>query len=208
LTSIKDFITKVAKILKRKKDGEKLITQIDQQMDSVRIIRKSRKDSLRVLYIHARGPQVLLVGGVNTNVDALLKLAGAKNAAFEFDGMERLTGEDMQAMNPDFILMSKKGLESLQGRLYEVPAIFGSTAYRLGRVIVYDDYQLLNFGINSPKIALDLCKKLYKGQYFAPLPNMPFSTDPNQQPLVREQVKPEKVQPKTDVGLDDLKGGN
>jgi hypothetical protein len=117
----------------------------------------------------------------------------------------------MQAINPDFILMSKKGLESLAGKLYQVPIIYGSTAYKMGRVIVYDDYLLLNFGLNTSKTALDLCKKLYKGQYYAPLPETLLQGEPLVQDKspVREQIKQENIQkPKSDVGLDDLKGGN
>ena len=210
VNSLKNLITKIARILKRKKQAEQINAQIDQQLDSIRIIRKKRKDSLRVLYVHARGPEILLAAGINTPVDALIQLAGAKNAAslYEIEGMARLTVEDMQAINPDFILMSKKGLASVAGRLYEVPVIFSSTAYKLGRIIIYDDYFLLNFGLNSPKVALDLCKKLYKGQYYAPLPNTIFPTDPLVQQPEKEYIKEENLQkPKQDVGLEDLKGG-
>jgi iron complex transport system substrate-binding protein len=210
LEATQRYIREIAKNLKKKNQGEKLIAQIDKNITEIKKIRKSRKDSLRVLYVHARGSQVLLVGGNHTPIHTILLMAATKNAASEFEGMERLTAEDMAWLNPDFIVMSKKGVASLQGKIHEVPALLTSTAYRMGRILVLDDYEVLNLGLSSGKTALEICKKLYKDNYYTPLPIFAENTtpDPNAPPQPKREKITTEPTPTQDEDINDLKGGN
>ena len=145
------------------------------------------------MYIHARGPQALLIAGTNSPTDVLIRAAGAKNAVQDFDGMERLTLEDIHYLNPDFLLMSKKSIESLEGKIYNVPEIIGFTAYRLGRLIIMEENELLNLGLNTGKAALQLSKNLYEKQTYTPLPAIPL-TGENETPAIVEKKNQSEVE--------------
>jgi iron complex transport system substrate-binding protein len=207
--SMQQYIREVAKNLKKKKKGEQLIKQLNKPIAQIKQIIEKRKDSLRVMYIHARGPYVILAGGANTPINTILQMAGAKNAAYDLNGMEKLTDEDMLSFNPDFIIMSKKGVESLQGKVHLTTVLLNSTAYRMGRILVLDDYEVMNLGLASGKTAFEICKKLYKENYYSPLPIFAENTYENSQDAPqtpkREKIKVET--PQSDEDIQNLKGG-
>jgi iron complex transport system substrate-binding protein len=177
LKSNEKFIRQIAAILKKPKRGAKIIEDLQANQAEINKILKNRKDSVRVLFVHARGPQVLLSGGIGTATNELIQLAGGKNVALEFEGMERLNPEDFINLQPQFIIMSKKGFSTIAARLYEVPELVSSFAYRTGRVIFLEDRDLMNPGLRTGKLALDLAKQFYQQQLFAPLPAVTLPAD-------------------------------
>jgi iron complex transport system substrate-binding protein len=177
LDATKKFIRQIAAIAKKMKRGEKIIEKVEKNYAEIKKIMENRKDSVRVLFVHARGPQVLLAGGLGSPADELIKLAGGKNVAGEFEGLERLNPEDFLTLNPTFIIMSRKAFGTIEGRLYEVPELVNTIAYRTGRLLLYNDNELMNPGIYTGKIALDLAQKFYRQQIFAPLPAITLPPD-------------------------------
>lgn len=203
LDGLKKLLGDVAYMLDAEKQGKKLSQLIDLQYKEIKKIHQKRKDSLRVLYLHVRGPEMTLVGGTGTPADAIIRLAGAKNAAQDFEGLKSLPPEEMRFLNPDFVIVTKKGMESLEGKAYARPVVFELTAFRLGRVILLEDYEILNFGLSAPKTALEMAKKLYSGNYYAPLP-MPQYFYEDQKKVEKSPVE---VQRKTskDVEIEYIK---
>lgn len=180
LDSTQQLIEDIALLLGKAKQGKILIDSIQNQYQQIQNVLRERKDSAKVVYIHAKGPETLLLAGTNTPVDAIIKLAGAKNAAQDIEGMSRLTLEDMAYMNPDFIIMSEEGIQNLQGKISYVPSITSSRAYRMGRMIILPEFELLSFGINSAKTALNLSKKIYNPIFVQPrINNSPIKPDPS-----------------------------
>jgi iron complex transport system substrate-binding protein len=173
LKSAKGFVKSISKKLNKEKQGQKIVTQIDEQFKEVSQILKKRKDSLRVLYVHARGSQALMLAGANTATNGLILLSGAKNAANDYEGMERLSQDEMAYINPDILLMSQKSLDSFEGKIYEALPLTSSFAYRMGRVIILEESELLNFGVNVGKSALKIADQLYRKQSYKPLPLSP-----------------------------------
>ena len=161
--STKALIRKIAWRLNKKRRGEKLIATIDSTLNTIPNIKKDRKDTVRVMYVMARGAN-LVMAGQKTPGDAIIQLAIAKNAtnALAIEGMKRLTPEVMMRANPDYILMSDKSWNSVASKIFEIPALFDSRARRLGRIIHMDEHALTGFGLDTPKAAAELCKKLYK----------------------------------------------
>ncbi len=170
LESAKNFVEKISKRLSLQKQGQKIIEEIEEDFQEVKKILKKRKDSLRVLYVHARGPQALMFAGVDTPTHGLITLSGAKDAASDYVGMERLSQDEMTYLNPDFILLSQKSLDSFDGKIYEALPLTSANAYRMGRVIILEESELLNFGVNTGKAARKIAEKLYKQQVYMPLP--------------------------------------
>lgn len=180
LNSTKEFIIQIGEILHKNKQTQKLITKIDKQLEEVKQVRGSRKDSLKVMYLLARGSGLLFMGGYGTSYDAIIRLAGAKNAAFEVEGLQRVTEDDMTVLNPDFLLMSQQSYDSFQGKIHTMPALLASQAYRLGRIIIIDESLLKNPGLSIGETALELSRKLYESQYFQPL--LPVNPNPTPTP--------------------------
>lgn len=170
----KENLLELAKYLRKELTAKKLIAKMDSEVQKIaKELLKNRSDSVRVLYVYARGPGNLLYAGTNTALDGLIQLAGAKNAAFDTEGLNRLTIEEMQYYDPDFILMSKESVESFAGRIYDADALTVSRAYRTGRLVTLEEDKLKYLGIYSPKYAYELAEKLYKQAYYTPLPQKP-----------------------------------
>jgi len=163
IDSTKALIREIAWRLNKKPAGEKLITSMDSTLNTIPDIKKGRKDTVRVMYVLARGVN-LVMAGQKTAGDAIIRLAIAKNATnvLAIEGMKRLTPEVMMRANPDYILMSDKSWNSVASKIFEIPALFDSRARRLGRIIHMDEHALTGFGLDTPKAAAELCKKLYK----------------------------------------------
>ncbi|GAB4397001.1 MAG: hypothetical protein OHK0053_12420 [Microscillaceae bacterium] len=184
VTSLKSFLTDLGRKLNKPNTAKLLIRNLDKDLSTIRKMRKNRKDSLRVLYVHARGPQTMMFAGWNTVPNALIQMCGAKNAAADYESMERLDEEEIAYLNPDFILMSRQSFQSFAGKIYQAVALTKLLAYRLGRVIILEESELLNLGAGAGKVALKIAEKLYTQQYFEPLPVLPgpYSDEPGQGP--------------------------
>lgn len=163
IDSTKALVRKIAARLNKKAAGEKIIQRLDSTLRLIPTVRKKRKDTVKVMYVLARGANVL-VAGHKTAGEAIIHLAVAKNAAdvLAIDGMRRLTPVMMQQANPDYILMSNKSWESIGDKIFEMPVLFDSRARRMGRIIHLDEEALLGFGLDAPQTAMELCKKLYQ----------------------------------------------
>ena len=105
-----------------------------------------------MLFVYARGPSTLLVGGGGTAADAMIRLAGGTNAASGFDGYKPLTAEAAVAAAPQVILVTTSGLESVGGTdgLLDLPGLALTPAGKARRVVAMDDLYLLGFG---PRVA-------------------------------------------------------
>ncbi|NJO00584.1 MAG: ABC transporter substrate-binding protein [Bacteroidia bacterium] len=170
LDSTKKWILQVAQLLRRQEQGKALVDSVNTQIRATRKILKERKDSVSVLYIHTNSPQTLLVAGSQTAADAIIRLAGAKNAASEFEGMERLAAEDLELLDPDYILLSDEGRATLEGKFMNLPYLVSSRAFRTGRLITLPEFELVNFGIRAAHSAHQLARLLYVQQYYGPMP--------------------------------------
>lgn len=183
-----------------------------------RICKRKRKDTLRVMYVQARNANAILMNGIGTLPDLMLQMAGVKNAAMQFEGLQPLTIETIQGVNPDFIIISKRTLNSFQGRPQDVPQFTSAQAYRMGRVLVLEDHELQGLSFRTGKTSLFICKKLYQENFYTALPlldNLPAqdgkeieNTETPRRDKVNE-VTPTPVKPTpSEPDLEELKGGN
>jgi iron complex transport system substrate-binding protein len=90
----------------------------------------------------------VLVAGDETPIDALIELAGAKNAISGFSGYKPLTPEALVEANPDILLLFDEGLQSLNGMegLLSIRGISETKAGRKKHIIQMDSYLLNGFG--------------------------------------------------------------
>lgn len=216
---LETYLKELGRMLRQEKKARQWIDTLDYNIARIeKICKKKRKDTLRAVYIQARSADAILLNGTGTLCGLMLHVAGLKNAASLFDGLQPLSVETMQAINPDFIIISKRSLNSLQGRPQDIPQFTTSQAYRMGRVLVLEDDELQGLPLRTGKTSLFICKKIYQENFYNALPlldnieiNKPAEVQEPKMPRRDkvEGVTPTPVQPKdTKNDLEDLKGGN
>lgn len=102
----------------------------------------------KVLFIYARGANMLMVSGTNTPVDKVINLAGGKNAVTDFEDYKPLTPEALIKGNPDVILMFDSGVESVGGNagVLKIPGVDKTNAGKNKKIITMDGGLLSGFG--------------------------------------------------------------
>jgi len=155
----KRLIAAVAKVLNHK-DFIQLNTKIDADLKNVKPLATAPK----VLFIYARGANMMMVSGTGTPVDRVIALAGAKNAITDFEDFKPLTPEALIKGNPDVILMFDSGLESLGGAagVLKIPGVDKTNAGKNKKIIAMDGGLLSGFGPRLGEAATQLNTLLSK----------------------------------------------
>ena len=155
------FVRAVAAAVGNSAKGEELVksirTNINKSLNLVRINKKSPK----VLFIYARGAGVMMVAGGNTSMDAIIQLAGGKNAVSGFDDFKPYTTESLVAANPDVILMFDFGFKSLGGAesILKMPGVSITNAGKNKRIVEMDGNLLTGFSVRLPQAIRELNAK-------------------------------------------------
>ncbi|KGO85661.1 ABC transporter substrate-binding protein [Flavobacterium rivuli WB 3.3-2 = DSM 21788] len=149
----KRLIADVAKVLDHK-DFIQLNTKIDADLKNVKPLANAPK----VLFIYARGANMMMVSGTGTPVDRVIALAGAKNAITDFEDFKPLTPEALIKGNPDVILLFDSGLESLGGAagVLKIPGVDKTNAGKNKKIIAMDGGLLSGFGPRLGEAATQL----------------------------------------------------
>lgn len=139
----KKLIGDVAKALNHA-DYKALEDKIDADLKNVKPIAKAPK----VLFIYARGANMMMVSGTGTPVERLIKLAGGTNAVTDFEDFKPLTPEALIKGNPDVILLFDSGLGSLGGPqgVLKIPGVDKTNAGKNKKIIAMDGALLSGFG--------------------------------------------------------------
>ncbi|MBE9598163.1 hemin ABC transporter substrate-binding protein [Pedobacter sp. MC2016-24] len=141
------FIRQIAAALNDVAKGEGLAKQTEVFVNHALNKVKQNSKSPKVLFIYARGAGVMMVAGKDTNIDAIIKLAGGKNAAQGFSKFKPYTTEALVNANPDIILMFDFGYKSLggAGSILKMPGVALTNAGRNKRIVEMDGELLVNF---------------------------------------------------------------
>ena len=94
----------------------------------------------------------------------LLRLAGASNAAAQFEGYRPLSAEAALAAAPTAIVVTKGTVDAAGGKdaLLRAPGLASTPAARAGSLLVVDDAAILGFGPSAIRSALDLAQRMRK----------------------------------------------
>jgi iron complex transport system substrate-binding protein len=117
----------------------------------------------KVLFVLAHAGGQLRVAGEGTSADAMLTLAGARNALAGLQGYKPLTAEAALQAAPDLILCTDQGLEAQGGAegLLKTPGLALTPAGRARRVVGMEALLLLGFGPRLPQAVAELTSKLH-----------------------------------------------
>lgn len=155
---------KLGALLGRADQGLALARQIRQDATAARdrAAALHRSATPRVLFVLAHSMSQLRVAGDNTGADAMIRLAGARNALAGIDGYKPLSPEAALAAAPDWILATDQGLEAAGGidGLLKAPGLGATAAGKARRVASVDALLLLGFGPRLPAAIQSLSQAL------------------------------------------------
>lgn len=155
-------IRAVAEALGVPEQGEQLVAQLDADLMAARarataVVRGERP---RVLALYLRGERVQQVFGDGSGIDAVIEAAGGIDVGTELGVVENaeLSTESVVAAEPDILLVTTTGLESIGGvdGLLAMPGIDRTPAARERRVLAYEDQYLYGLGPRTGQLVGEL----------------------------------------------------
>jgi len=161
-TGALSFIQSVANALDLPDKGKILAQKTAQRIELANTqIKSSNAKTNKVLFIYARGTGTMSVAGKGSSVDALIKMAGGRNAISEFSDFKPYTTEALVKANPDIILLFDFGLSSLGGKesFLKMPGVQLTQAGKKGKILTIDGQLLINFSVRLPDAMLSLHRK-------------------------------------------------
>jgi iron complex transport system substrate-binding protein len=143
--------------------GAALNTALNSSLEN----RQGSPEKSRVVFLYLRGgSSIYLIGGKGSGADSLIGAVGALDvgAATLANPFNAMTSELVASLNPDVILVMRKGLQSVGGvsGLVQLPGIAQTSAARNRRVIAVDDSLLLSFGPRTPDLIAKLSAAIAK----------------------------------------------
>ena len=144
----------------KKKVNDELIPLID---DLKEIQKKNKKLKKRILLILSMQGTSPVVAGLGTAGDGFIKMTGASNVITEFEGWKPVSPESLILSNPDYILITSRGMRSFKSidELVKQPALSLTNAAKNRNVIDINGMAMLGFGPRGIMTALKVARRIY-----------------------------------------------
>jgi iron complex transport system substrate-binding protein len=152
------LIKQIGVIVQLEEKAQELINDVKKEFESIQLTDVPKS----VVFVYARGAGTLMVAGKNTQMNALIELAGAQNAFADFDGFKPLTTESLVSVNPDILFLFESGVQSMGGieGLSQIPGFELTNAGKNGHVITMDGSLVSSFGPRLPQAIKELSEKI------------------------------------------------
>jgi heme transport system substrate-binding protein len=151
----------VASAMEATGEGQKLAQRLEEEFAALASRGAAIERRLRVLFVLNVQNGRATVGGTGTSADAILKLAGADNAAASVSGFKPIVDEALLEMMPDAIVTMRRSGSHDTDQLLAMRGVMGTPAGVAQRIVAMDGLYLLGFGPRTPAAALDLMRQLY-----------------------------------------------
>lgn len=158
-------IRTIAQALDSVELGETLIADLQADIETASTLTASLDSTPRVLFLFLRGQAVQGLAGTGTGADEMIRLAGGENAFIDSEGYQALTAEAVITAQPDIIVTTSNGIDSIGGidALLELPGVSDTPAAQTGRIIsTLDDLYLLGFTSRMGGAVLDFTYLLHE----------------------------------------------
>ena len=158
------FIRDVSVALGVKEKGTKLAFDTEKRINkALQTVKLNLKKPI-VLFIYARGTGTMTVAGKGSNMDAMITLAGGRNAIQEFNRYKTYSTEALVNANPDVLFLFDFGIESLGGNsgLLKMPGVAYTNAGKNKRIAAMDGPLMINFSTRLDQAILALHKEIIK----------------------------------------------
>ncbi|KKO89111.1 MULTISPECIES: heme/hemin ABC transporter substrate-binding protein [Sphingobacterium] len=155
------YIQEVADAVGESAAGKSLVSRTKLSLDhTIELVKKENqgKAAPKVLFLYARGTGTMSVAGKGSSLDAMINLAGGKNAVQEFSDFKPYTTEALVQANPDIVLLFDFGASSLGGQdaILKLPGMRITNAGKNERILVMNASLLVNFSNRLPDAILAL----------------------------------------------------
>ena len=154
----------VASLVGAESAGENLAKSLEQDFAALAQDRAKITKPVRAIFVLTVQNGRATVAGGHTSADAVIKLAGAENAAGGIEGYKPLVEEAATELAPDAIVTMRHSSSTFTSdQILSVKGLQVSPAGQNKRVIEMDGLYLLSFGPRSAHAARDLMAALYPG---------------------------------------------
>lgn len=155
-------IALLARALGREAEGRQLAAEVEAGRARLAAAILPAATAPRVLFVLSHAAGNVQVAGAGTAAQALIELAGARNALQGVQGYRPLSAEAAVAAAPDWILGTTEGLAALGGvpALLARPGLALTPAGRAGRVLAFDALLMLGNGPRLPQAVEQLARGL------------------------------------------------
>jgi iron complex transport system substrate-binding protein len=167
IDAIKSKVRTVAKLLHVIEKGEKLINDIEVDINALHHARRQLNTAPRVLFLLSIANGSPIASGNNTSAHTAIHEAGGVNVLSDIAGWKKLSPESAIALNPDVIIVMKRGKDVLE-KVTALPYFAYSTAVKNRAVFSIDGNYLLGFGPRTPQAIVELGTMIHPT---FPLPN-------------------------------------
>lgn len=142
--------------------GEAMVRDLEARFTQLATLRARITKARRVLFVlNAQGGRAM-VGGRNTNADAVIQLAGAQNAAASVEGFKMISEEGLAETQPDLILtMISQNTAHNVDQLMGMASVQTTPAGKANRLVRMEPLFLLGFGPRAPDAAKELMGHVY-----------------------------------------------
>ena len=152
----------VASVIGDEAAGDALASKVEGDFAALAKDRAKITKPVRAIFVLSVTNGRAMIAGSKTSADAILKLAGAENAAGDVPGYKPLVDEAAMELAPDAIVTMKHGGNSMPSdSILSVKGLKMTPAGKNDRIIEMDGLYLLGFGPRSASAARDLMKALY-----------------------------------------------
>ena len=142
--------------------GEALAKNVERDFALLASERAKIEKPIRAIFVLTVQNGRATIAGANTSADAVIKLAGAENAAGGIEGYKPLVDEAAMQLAPDAIVTMRHSSSTFTSdQILSVKGLQASPAGQKKRVIEMDGLYLLGFGPRSARAARDLMAALY-----------------------------------------------
>lgn len=167
-------IEAIGRLLGESERAAKLAEETRERFGLVDDMRAKISKPARVLFVLSLQNGRPMVGGRGSAADAIIKLAGAVNAAGGVEGYKPMTDEAVIGAAPDVVLKMTNGkLVGDADEMFALPSFAATPAAAKRALVGMDGLYLLGFGPRTPDAVRDLMAALYPD---LALPSLPKAT--------------------------------
>lgn len=156
------FIKDVAQAVDAGPQGQVVLKKFKKEMTEVTSAVSKSNRKPKVIFVYARGVGLMSVAGRGSHIDAIIGLAGGRNAVQEFNDFKPYSTEALIKANPDVLLLFDFGTSSLGGKnaILNMPGVALTNAGKNKQVISMEGPLLINFSTRLPQAIAALNKQL------------------------------------------------
>lgn len=160
--AVVDRIWRVGRVVCREEAAADLAARVEARFADLERATAGIDEPQRVLFVMAMQNGRPMVGGTGTAADAIIRLAGAENAAGSLEGYKPMSDEAVLEAAPHAVLMMDSGSHA-SADVLSGPAFRLTPAAETDSLLTMNGLLLLGFGPRTPMAAARLAEMLYPG---------------------------------------------